>query len=139
MNATVFVCIGNCEMKKITICWIRNTSKIDRSTLKSVTQCRAIHWKKTPDSLTQYKTEPKLNFTSELYKNSLFSEWKKEETTQGPDSGTLSRFTFIVYLIIFFSFFSDGGCWLRYYRLYVYIPRGRIWVDTHAVNWFDED
>lgn len=36
------------EMKKITICWIRNTSKIDRSTLKSVTQCRVIHWKKKP-------------------------------------------------------------------------------------------
>lgn len=97
--------------EKITICWIRNTSKIDRSTLKSVSQCRAIHWdtKKLPPRIhwRYIETEPKLSFTSELYKNSLFSEWKtkeEEETTQGPDSGTLSRFTFIVYLIIFFPF-----------------------------------
>lgn len=131
------------DEKKITICWIRNTSKIDRSTLKSVTQCRAKHCKKSPDSLTQYKTEPKLNFTSELYEKKFpFFGIKKGR------NHSRARFWYFItfhihcifnnFLLVFFfcSLSVDAGWGITGCMC---ILSGRIWVDTHAVNWFDED
>lgn len=90
--------------------------------------------KKNPDSLTQYKTEPKLNFTSELYKIPFFGIKK------GRNHSRARFWYFITFHIhcIFNNFLLFSLCWWMLVEVlqvvYVYQEGGFGWIHT---RWID--